>query len=166
MKYLLYPYPIDNHSSLPLSGMIILEDLYTLTQFGTFWNLHTFTWLVYLLKIWIWPSLAYFLKLIYLTNTRYKVPTHVKHTLDFSFVFSAPLPARRNLFSASGIFCGGRYQPGCTAISWPVEGTSQPVTISKKWKNSSSALCRKRTWALVLTCFSTYSLGLLALAQV
>jgi hypothetical protein len=35
----------------------------------------------------------------------------VKHCLDFSFVFSAPLPAWRNLFSASWIFCGGRYQP-------------------------------------------------------
>jgi hypothetical protein len=35
----------------------------------------------------------------------------VKHCLEFSFVFSAPLPAGRNLFSASGIFCGGRYQP-------------------------------------------------------
>jgi hypothetical protein len=30
----------------------------------------------------------------------------------------------------------GRYQPGCTKIFWPAEGTSQPVTISKKWKNS------------------------------
>jgi len=36
----------------------------------------------------------------------------VKHCLDFSFVFSAPLPAWRNLFSASGIFCYERYQPG------------------------------------------------------
>ncbi len=27
-----------------------------------------------------------------------------------------------------------------------VEGTCQPVTISKKWKNPSSALRRKRTW--------------------
>jgi hypothetical protein len=35
----------------------------------------------------------------------------------FSFVFSAPLPAwRKNLFSASGIFYGGRYQPSCTGI--------------------------------------------------
>jgi hypothetical protein len=31
---------------------------------------------------------------------------------------------------------------GC---SDPVEGTSQPVTISKKWKNLSSASRRKRT---------------------
>jgi hypothetical protein len=51
----------------------------------------------------------------------------VKHCLDFSFVFSAPLPAWRNLFSASGIICGGRYQPGCTGILWPAEGTSQAV---------------------------------------
>jgi hypothetical protein len=66
----------------------------------------------------------------------------VKHCLDFSFVFSAPLPAWENLFSASGIFCGGRYQPGCTGIFWPAEGTNQPITISKKWKNPSSALRR------------------------
>ncbi len=57
----------------------------------------------------------------------------IKHYLDFSFVFSAPLPAWKNLFSAIGIFCGGRYQPGCTGIFWPAEGTSQPLTISKKW---------------------------------
>jgi hypothetical protein len=46
-------------------------------------------------------------------------------------VVSAPLPA----FSASGIFCGGRYQPGYTRIFWPAEGTSHLVIISKKWKN-------------------------------
>jgi hypothetical protein len=40
----------------------------------------------------------------------------VKDCLDFSFVFSAPLPAGRTLFAASGILCGGRYQPGCTGI--------------------------------------------------
>ncbi len=42
------------------------------------------------------------------------IALHVKHCLDFSFVFSAPLPAWRNeetyLFSASGIFYSGRYQ--------------------------------------------------------
>ncbi len=50
----------------------------------------------------------------------------VKHCLDFSFVFSARLPAWRNLFWASEIFCwnvpvrlywdlltNGRYQPTC-----------------------------------------------------
>jgi hypothetical protein len=68
----------------------------------------------------------------------------IKHCLDSSFVFSAPLPAWRNLFSASGIFCGGRYWPGCTRIFWPVEGTIQPVTISKKWKNPSSALGKEK----------------------
>jgi hypothetical protein len=31
-----------------------------------------------------------------------------------------------------------------------VEGTSQPFTISKKWKNPSSALDRKRTWVQAL----------------
>jgi len=76
---------------------------------------------------------------------------YVKHCLDFSFVFSA-----------SGVFCSGMYQPGCTGIFWPVEGTSQPVTISKKWKNPSSALCRKRTWVQALSRVSTCSLGLLA----
>jgi hypothetical protein len=47
----------------------------------------------------------------------------------FSFVFSAPLPAWRNLFSAKGILCSGRYQPGCTGIFWPAERTSQPEKI-------------------------------------
>jgi hypothetical protein len=55
------------------------------------------------------------------------------------------------------MFCGGRYQPGCTGILWPAEGTSQAVTIFKKWKNPSSALRRTRTrvqalfWYLVAT---------------
>ncbi len=39
-------------------------------------------------------------------------------------------------FQQVGSFCGGRYQPGCTGIFWPAEGTSQPVTISKKVKKS------------------------------
>ncbi len=86
----------------------------------------------------------------------------VNHSLGFSFVFSAPLPAWRNLFPASGIFCSGRYQQGCTGIFWPVEGTSQPVTISKKWKNPSSALRRKRTCVQTLPWFLTCSLSLLA----
>jgi hypothetical protein len=33
----------------------------------------------------------------------------------------------------------------CTGIFWPAEGTSQAVTISKKWENPSSALRRTRT---------------------
>jgi hypothetical protein len=49
-------------------------------------------------------------------------------------IFSAPLYVWRNLYSASGILCSGRYPPGSTGIFWPAEGTSQPVTISKKWK--------------------------------
>ncbi len=40
----------------------------------------------------------------------------------------------RDLFWASRIFCGWRYQPGSTGIFWPADGTSQPVTISEKWK--------------------------------
>jgi hypothetical protein len=36
---------------------------------------------------------------------------------------------------------------------WPAEGTSQPVTISKKWKNPSSALRRKRTWIQALPAY-------------
>ncbi len=46
------------------------------------------------------------------------IPGLVKHFREFSFVFSAPLPAWRNLFSASGIFCSWRYQPGCTLNFW------------------------------------------------
>ncbi len=80
--------------------------------------------------------------------------------LDFSFVFSAPLLAWRYLFSTSGIFRGGRYQPGCTGICWSAEGTSQPVTISKKCKNPSSALLRKRTPLQAVLWFSACSLGL------
>ncbi len=88
----------------------------------------------------------------YLEVHLYGVKSHgafsifVNHCLDFSFVFSAPLPAQRNLFSACGILCGGRYPPGCTGIFWLAESNSQHVTISKKWKNPSCALRRKRTW--------------------
>ncbi len=53
----------------------------------------------------------------------------------FLRIFSS-LTCLKKMFSASGIFCGGRYQPGCTGIFWPAQGTSQPVTISKKWKKS------------------------------
>jgi len=99
-----------------------------------------------------------------MANCTNAVPSNnVNHCLDFSFVFSAPLLAWRNLFSASRIFCDGRYQPGCAGIFWPVEGTSQPVTIFKKWKNPSSALHRKGTWVqAALQWFSTCSFGLLA----
>ncbi len=44
-----------------------------------------------------------------------------------------------------------------------VEGTSQPITISKKWKNPSSERPRKRTWVQALPWFSTCSFGLPAL---
>jgi hypothetical protein len=81
--------------------------------------------------------------------------SYVKHCLDFSYVFSAPLPAWRNLSSASG-----RYQPSCTRIFWPAEGTSQPVTISKNWKNLSSALRRKKSSVQTLQWFSICSLRL------
>jgi hypothetical protein len=40
------------------------------------------------------------------------------------------------------------------------EGTSQPVTISKKWKNPSFTFRRKRTWVHALPWVSTGSLGL------
>ncbi len=46
----------------------------------------------------------------------------------------------RNLFSASGIFCVGRYQPG--------------YTISKTRKNTSSTLLVERTWVQALPLFS------------
>jgi hypothetical protein len=51
---------------------------------------------------------------------------------------------------------------GCSRIFWPAEGTSQPVTISKKWKNPTSTLTRKRTWVQALQWFLTCYLGLLA----
>jgi hypothetical protein len=44
------------------------------------------------------------------------------------------LPVWRNLFLASGMFCSGRYQPGCTGIFWPVEGTSQLSLFLKSEK--------------------------------
>jgi hypothetical protein len=47
----------------------------------------------------------------YLGVGRSVLRRNLKHCLDFSFVFSAPLPVWRNLFSATGIFWGGRYQP-------------------------------------------------------
>ncbi len=101
-----------------------------------------------------------------LLKNRQELGRMVKHCLDFSFVFSAPLPAWENLFSASGIFCGGRYhQPGCTGIFWPAEGTNQPITISKKWKNLSSALCRKSTWVQAPPWFSTSTWGVGILAS-
>jgi hypothetical protein len=46
---------------------------------------------------------------------------------------------------------------------WPAEGTSQPVIISKKWKNTSYAFKQKRDWVEALPWFSTYSLDLPAL---
>jgi hypothetical protein len=57
----------------------------------------------------------------------------VKHCLDFSFVFSSPLPALRILFSASGVFCGGRWQPGCTGIFWPA--ANQPTALGTGLKS-------------------------------
>ncbi len=51
---------------------------------------------------------------------------NVKHCLDFSFVFSAPLPAWRNLFSARGIF-------------W-VEGTTQAVLGSSDQRKVPASL--------------------------
>jgi len=59
-------------------------------------------------------------------------PLYVKHCLDFSFVFSAPLPALRNLFSAIGIFCSGRYQPGCSGIFLSVEDYQASVSLFLK----------------------------------
>jgi len=71
--------------------------------------------------------------------------TYVKHCLDFSFVFSAPLSClKKPVFRKPDVLrwevgarlywdllTSGRYQPACT--------------ISKKWKNPSSDLRRKRT---------------------
>jgi hypothetical protein len=75
----------------------------------------------------------------------------------FLCIFSS-LPALRNLFSAMGIFCSGRYQPGLhwdLLISGRLPG--QRITISKMWKNPSSALSRKGTWVQTLLWFLTCS---------
>jgi hypothetical protein len=82
--------------------------------------------------------------------------------LDFCFVFSAPLFVQRNLFSARGIFCSGRYQPGCIGIFWLVEGTSQPVIILKCEKIPALLYLEKgpEQWVQALPWFSTCSLGL------
>jgi len=77
-----------------------------------------------------------------------KWQVYIQHRL--SFPFSGPLPACRNLFSSTQIFRRGRYQPGWTGILWPVEGNSQPVTISKKWKNQRAALRRKKAYTQAL----------------
>jgi hypothetical protein len=78
----------------------------------------------------------------------------------FPFYFQVPYWPEETFFHrAESSAVEGRSQPGCTRTFfwraegtcqpglgpfWPGEGTSQPVTISKKWKNPSTALCRKR----------------------
>ncbi len=51
---------------------------------------------------------------------------NVKHCLDFSFVFSAPLPAWISVFSKWDLL-RWRYQPGCTGIFRPAEGTRKTL---------------------------------------
>ncbi len=47
-----------------------------------------------------------------------------------------------------------------------MDGSSEPVTISKMFKNPSSSLRRKRTWVQALSWFSPYSLGLRHRSQI
>jgi hypothetical protein len=56
--------------------------------------------------------------------------SNVKHCLDFSFVFSA---ASRNLFSASGIFCRRRCQPGFTVFQQKVLASLSLFLKSEKF---------------------------------
>ncbi len=71
---------------------------------------------------------------------------NIKHCVDFSFVFSSPLLVWRKLFSASGIFCHGGYQPGCIGIFWLAKCTSQIVIIPKNEEIPGFPILRKRTW--------------------
>jgi hypothetical protein len=77
----------------------------------------------------------------------------------FLRIFGSLTCLKKRVFS-KGTFCGGKYQPDYTGNFWPGEGTSQPIAISKKWKNPSSPLHRKRTGAQALSWFSTFYLSL------
>jgi len=61
-----------------------------------------------------------------------------------------PVPSKRDLLRSKVL----------ARLYW--DFTNQPVTISKKWKNPSYVLRRKRTWVQALPWFSTCSLGLRA----
>ncbi len=73
----------------------------------------------------------------------------IKHCLDFSFVFSAPLHClKKPVLSKRDLL---RWK--VPAMYWDLLTSgkvSQPLTISIKWKNLSSALRRKRTWVHAL----------------
>ncbi len=43
----------------------------------------------------------------------------------FPLYFQLPYLPEETCFHQGGIFCGGRYRPGCTGIFWSAEGTSQ-----------------------------------------
>ncbi len=65
----------------------------------------------------------------------------IKHCLDFSFVF---LP-EETCFQQAGSFAVEGTSRAVPRIFWPAEGTSQPVTVSKKWKNPSSLFVYEMT---------------------
>jgi hypothetical protein len=79
----------------------------------------------------------------------------------FLCIFSSLTCLKKPVFSKRDLLWW-KVPAGCTRIFWPAEGTSQLVTISKKWKNPSSILLRKKTWVQALQWFLTCSLGLLA----
>jgi hypothetical protein len=69
----------------------------------------------------------------------------VKHCLDFSFVFSAPLPAWRNLISLRGIFCGGRYQlkvPASLSLCLKSEKTPALLHLRKDLSTGPSSILK------------------------
>jgi hypothetical protein len=87
---------------------------------------------------------------------------HVKHCLDFSFVFSAPLRAWTNLFSASGISALECTSQAVLGSSYQRKVPASVPLFLKKWKNPSFALRRKRTRVQAPPWFWICSLGLLA----
>ncbi len=80
----------------------------------------------------------------------------------FLCIFSSLTYLKKPVFSKRDLL-RWKVQPGCTGIFCPAEGTSQPITISTKWKNPSNALPRKKTWVQALPWFWTCSLSLPAL---
>ncbi len=79
----------------------------------------------------------------------------------FLCIFSSLTCLQKPVFSKQDLLWW-KVSAVCTMIFWPAEGTSQPVTISKKWTNPSSTLFRKRTGVHALQGFLTCSLGVVA----
>jgi hypothetical protein len=85
----------------------------------------------------------------------------VKHRLDFSFVFSAPLRTclEKPVFIKGDLLL---WKVRRARLYWDLltslKVTSEPVTMSKKWKNPSSALPRKRIWVKALLLYLSCSI--------